>query len=214
MNGFSDDVPSYAAANGSSNGMASIFKKGLLNKSCLAVHIDNPHMIFLHPVGANATDPIPDTTVSGSAMLKLTAPKPVKAFTVSLIGVEEIAFALRGSETYTYMDQELTLPLSLGAHAELQPGTYAFPWSFKVPGSSVPHQRCRYGRTRVKVVARAKGAGTLGGTVEAEQEVDFAANPGWVDPQKELSLDLPIEEVSRDLGVRSTPLQVLNVLTA
>lgn len=201
-NGFSDDVPSYAAASGSSNGVASRFKKGLLGKSCIAIHTDNASVSFLHPIGATATDPIPETTVSGYAILKLTAPKQVKSFTISLVGVEDIGFPLRGYESHTYLEQELTLPLSLGDHAELPAGTYPFPYSFKVPGTSAPFQRCRYGRTRTKVVAKAKGAGIMGGTVEADQWFDLTANVGWVDPQKELSLDLQVEGVSNDLGVR------------
>lgn len=182
--------------------MATKFKTGFLSKSCLAIHTNNAALTFLHPVGAGPTDPIPETTVNGYVVLQLTTPRQIKSFTVTLLGVEDTDFPIAGRESHTFLEQELTLPLSLGGDAELPAGTYPFPFRFTVPGTLAPHVQGRHGRARTKVVAKAKGAGILGGTVQAEQPIDFSANPGWADPQKDLRLDIQFEDFSKDIGVR------------
>lgn len=84
----------------------------------------------------------------------------------------------------TILDREVTLHDSTGsasddAHLRLEKGCHEFEFVVIIPSSTPTYERCCWGRTRFRVVAKAKGLGSLGTDVSSvEKELFLVANVG------------------------------------
>ncbi|PLW45257.1 hypothetical protein PCASD_04033 [Puccinia coronata f. sp. avenae] len=117
------------------------------------------------------------TLLSGSLMLNFSKPKEIRKIIISLCGQSYIGFDDRPYEYQTILSKELEIDLELqllnnpeqqhpnpgsvyynSQHKTyiMDKGHYCFNWSFILPPDLSPYERCEFGRTTHKVIAKVK----------------------------------------------------------
>ncbi|GAA5824184.1 hypothetical protein JCM11251_001557 [Rhodosporidiobolus azoricus] len=134
---------------------------------------------FLHPnptVGA----PTEDETVTGHVRLWLPKPRTLKDLTVTLVGQYDIGWpdSSRPYESGKFLER--TVSLVQGSEGlKLEKGEHTFEFVFVIPDNSACYTRCRFGRIRHYITARARGINKAGSDlVSNDKPIYCIANPG------------------------------------
>ncbi|ORY91766.1 hypothetical protein BCR35DRAFT_299089 [Leucosporidium creatinivorum] len=177
--------------------------KALFNRSpSLSVTLSE-ELLFVHPTYQEPEEPTPgfsrDPMLLGTALLSLPSPRAVSRIKVVFEGLTD---ASAGSgypyETTTSLCKELELDLK---GEVVEAGKHAFNFSFIVPSSTAPYQRCNYGRTRHSVKATATFADSWSSSVVKSPPIAVYVTASPHGPgEAPQSMDLSLEHYSEDLG--------------
>ncbi|KAM0748179.1 hypothetical protein T439DRAFT_328164 [Meredithblackwellia eburnea MCA 4105] len=171
-----NDPPSRPKTNRSRSGSPSPFL-GAIGLAQPSLHVSLvEELLYLHPSPEGPSD---DPLVSGTVTLTLPKAKAVRHLTVRLLGKQDIGWP-DGTpyESGHILDKVVSLVES-DQDVLLAKGTHTFTFSIIVPSQSATYERCRYGRVRHSVIAKAKGIGSMGGDVVSNERVLFLiVNPG------------------------------------
>ncbi|KAK4049122.1 hypothetical protein OIO90_005592 [Microbotryomycetes sp. JL221] len=209
----------HQASAGNGAGNANQNKRGVLNLVGLAQpHLDiklDESVLFLHP--APPDQPAQDPIVQGTVTLRLPKKRTLNHLTVRLVGRQDISWAEgKPLETHTTLDKEVSLFGKGKRDVELDKGEHKFEFSIIVPSSTACCERCKYGKTRHSVFAKAKGLGQLGTDIlSTERAVFLIANPGGAGlSSPPPSLDYRFEGVLDDIGPYTMALQSQHVMVS
>ncbi|KAI5474797.1 Ankyrin repeat protein [Pseudohyphozyma bogoriensis] len=160
-------------------------------------------IIFLHPAPEGVT-PMYDPMVIGSVTLSLPKPKRLKQLTVTLQGLQDIAFPNNEKPYESAVTLSREVSLLDGGEVELEKGEHTFEFSIIVPSSTGPYERSMHGRLRHTVVAKAEGIGARGGDISITKQVFFVVNPGGAgESEPPPPLDYKFEGHVDDLGPKA-----------
>lgn len=171
--------------------------RGLIAQPCEVVLHLASELVWLHPPSASSV-PGQDKLLNGVVEIECPSERVVQGVHVQLIGIQTVGFpqsgprdrALRWKENKV-LERTLKLypdgskartrsalarsaaPVTSDASLFLEKGLHGLEFSFIVPASSPPYERCRFGRTRYFIIATVLGGGRGGTNVTTTREVFF-----------------------------------------
>lgn len=107
-----------------------------------------------------------DAPVQGVVTLRLPKARVLRDLTVRLVGKQEIEWPNDGRPREAGTIFTKTIELVGEKDTQLDKGEHTFAFTINVPSTSAPYERCRWGKVKHAVVAKAKLAG--GGPLSAE----------------------------------------------
>ncbi|KAH8924523.1 hypothetical protein BT69DRAFT_1261304 [Atractiella rhizophila] len=160
-----------------------------------------PNVVFVHPTPSlDPSAPTNDPVIQGNVDLHLSQPRKVKEVVVVLKTFSSLSFPDKNTFTVPLLEKELKIEIG----RELEKGDHSFVFSFIIPSSAAPYERCRYGRIWSKVTATAKCPG-FNSNLSASDPIEIIANP---DPEGEapVTANVSIGDFTSDLGLFSLKL--------
>ncbi|KAH8924522.1 hypothetical protein BT69DRAFT_1318831 [Atractiella rhizophila] len=180
--------------------MSKLIPQISLASPTLSLSITHP-IVFVRP-NANPSLPTHDPIFSGTVSLNLPKERQLKELRVRLKNVADVAFGVPMDPSITnfvLMEKELKIDLGGADGVKLSKGVHTWEFSFIVPSSIAPYERCNFGRVYSRIYARASFPG-LGRKLEASTKIDVVANP-MQEAETPGQFDLRIDDFNRDIGI-------------